>query len=56
MALRRQPVAARVPPPRRARAGARPFLAEPHTLATAARVARRGLHPGAAAPGPSAAW
>src|SRR3954453_12267055 len=39
VALRRQPVPARVPPPRRAGGGARPLLAEPHPRPPAARGA-----------------
>ena len=51
VALRRQPVAARVPAARHDRAGARPLLAEPDALAAAAGGARGGLRLGAAAPG-----
>ena len=51
MALRRQPVAARVPAAGHDRAGARPFLAEQDALAAAAGGARGGLRLGAAAPG-----
>ena len=51
VALRRQPVAARVPAPGHDRAGARPFLAEQDARAAAARGARGGLRLGAAAPG-----
>src|SRR5918993_2969254 len=53
VALRRQPVAARVPPPRGARAGAGPLLALAHPRPTAAGGARRGVHLGAAAVGPA---
>src|SRR4051794_9303624 len=50
VALRRQPVAAGVPPPERARAGAGSLLAVAYPRPLAARGARRGVHLGAAAP------
>ena len=55
VALRRQPVPARVPAARHDRAGARPLLAEQDPLAAAAGGARGGVRLGACSAWPSTA-